>query len=85
MATESVTNDQVIKAFAGNDSSVFLAQAMAVADLIATGNHTSCAPGTVNEAGMTVFMLLDAAREHLTAEREFIYEQHRIAMMEAKA
>jgi hypothetical protein len=57
------------KAFAGNDSSVYLSQAMAVADLIATGDHEQCASNTVNEAGMLIFMLLDAARELDEAER----------------
>lgn len=70
MTTESVTKEVGPKAFAGNDSSVYLAQAMAVADLIATGDHEQCAKGTVNEAGMLVFALLDAARELDEIERE---------------
>lgn len=70
MTTESVTKEVVPGAFTGNDSSVYLSQAMAVADLIATGDHEQCAKGTVNEAGMLVFMLLDAARELDETERE---------------
>jgi hypothetical protein len=58
------------KAFTGNDSSVYLSQAMAVADLLGTVDHTQCAKGTVNEAGMLVFALLDAARELDEIERE---------------
>lgn len=57
------------KAFAGNDSSVYLAQAMAVADLLGTGNPADCAKESVNEAGFLIFMLLDAARELDAAER----------------
>jgi hypothetical protein len=70
MATESVTKEAAPKAFTGNDVSVFLSQAMAVADLVATGDHEQCAPSTLNEAGMLIFMLLDAARELDEAERE---------------
>lgn len=70
MTTESVTKEAGPKAFTGNDASVYLSQAMAVADLIATGDHEQCAKGTVNEAGMLVFMLLDAARELDEIERE---------------
>jgi len=42
---------------------------MAVADLLGTSDHEQCASNTVNEAGMLVFMLLDAARELDEAER----------------
>ena len=75
MATESVAAsatqpERAPQAFAGNDSSVYLSQAMAVADLIGTGDHTQCAKGTVNEAGMLVFMLLDAAHELAGIERD---------------
>ncbi|NMW23376.1 hypothetical protein HFP05_02865 [Rhodanobacter denitrificans] len=58
------------KAFTGNDSSVYLSQAMAVADLLGTGDHTQCAKETVNEAGFLIFTLLDAARELDEIERK---------------
>lgn len=83
MATESVANDAGVKAFSGNDSSVYLAQAMAVADLLGTGDHEQCDRKTVNEAGMLIFMLLDAAREMDDAERaEF---RAKLAKREAQA
>ena len=56
------------KAFTGNDSSVYLSQAMA--DLLGTGDHTQCAKETVNEAGFLIFTLLDAARELDEIERK---------------
>lgn len=56
-------------AFSGNDTSTFVSQAMAVADLLAVGDHQQYGRQTVNEAGMLIYMLLDAARELDEAER----------------
>lgn len=70
MANESVAKEAGLKAFAGNDSSVFIAQAMAVADLLGTGDPGECDDRTVNEAGMLIWSLLDAAKELDSAERE---------------
>ncbi|MEO5829826.1 MAG: hypothetical protein ABIQ36_04585 [Rhodanobacter sp.] len=81
MATESVTNDQVIKAFAGNDSDIFLAQATAIADLLATCDPANCGPKTLKDASEAVHMLLQATRELILETREFGYEQDRLAKL----
>lgn len=70
-------------AFSGNDSSVYMAQAMAVADLLGTGNHRDCGNNTVREAGMLIFMLLTAASELDDAERAQI--RANLAKQEAQA
>ncbi|KQZ77758.1 hypothetical protein ASD55_07830 [Rhodanobacter sp. Root561] len=83
MATESVTNESVPTPFSGNDASVYVSQAMAVADLLAIGDHRQCARQTVNEASMLIFMLLDASRELAEAERaEF---RAKLSKQESKA
>ena len=69
MAIDSVTNEQAPSVFYGNDASVYMSQALAVADLLATGNHDQCAPKTVNEAGALIWTLLSAAEELAEAER----------------
>lgn len=69
MAVEIVPNGAGPTAFAGNDASVYISQALAVADLLATGNHDECAPKTVNEAGALIWTLLYAAQELDEAER----------------
>lgn len=61
---------KALDAFSGSDSSVFMAQAMAVADLLGTGDHKQYDNKTVNEAGMLIWTLLDAASELDKAERE---------------
>ena len=81
MATESVTKLPAV--FEGNDSSVYLAQAMAVADLLGTSDHEQCDKRTVNEAGMLAYMLLDAARE--LGEVEHKSMRQRMLKAEAKA
>jgi hypothetical protein len=59
-------------AFSGNDTSVYISQAMAVADLIASVSDDPSRTNerTVPEASMLVFMLLDAAQEAYEAEAE---------------
>ena len=69
MAIQSLPNKQAPSVFYGNDESVYMSQALAVADLLATGNHDQCAPKTVNEAGALIWTLLSAAEELAEAER----------------
>ena len=63
MAIDSVTNEQAPSVFYGNDASVYMSQALAVADLLGTGHHDQYASNTVCEAGMLIFMLITAAQE----------------------
>jgi hypothetical protein len=72
-----------ITAFSGNDSSIYIAHAMAVADLLFTGDHSQCDSKTMNEAGGLLFMLLDAARKLGAAEHEHM--RQRMLKAEAKA
>lgn len=57
--------------FAGNDSSIYIAQAMAVADLltVASRDLSSVDEKSIPEASMLIFMLLAAASELDEADR----------------
>lgn len=75
MATESVTKEAGLDAFACIDSSTYIAQAMAVADVMASGNNDQCDPRSLSNAGSLIYMLLSAATELDTAERDSLRER----------
>ena len=83
MAIQSVTNDAEPEVFSGNDSSVYIAQAMAVADVLASGRNDQCDPQSLSDTGSLIYMLLRAASKLAETERKGLRD--RMLAAEAKA
>ena len=90
MAIESVVDHEAptepaLKALAGNDYSVYLTQAMAVADVLASGNNDQCDPRSLSDAGSLIYMLLRAASELIETERKELRQRKPATAAEAIA